>query len=780
LTAAPPVAAGSRPRVAAGDAWSIALAAAASLLPHLSALWPRYSYYFRDFTVTFYPLRLLQARELAAGRWPGWNPYVQEGSFMLPALYPADLLHVLWPGPAAVSWLLTLHFPLAAAAGHWLARELGASRKGACLAGSLYALGGLAVSSLNLYVFLQALALAPLVIAGVRRAAVRGGRSIPVAAAVLALSLTTLAIEFVLQAVLLGLLLGWAALPGKTGAVRMLAAVALGVGLAGLPVALVLGIVGQTVRGVGFAREVALGNDIHPVALLQIVLPGLFGPLHAPVESWWGGAFFTKGFPYFLSLYLGPLAVSLAAAGAGGVSRRTRWVLLAAAAVGLWYALGTRGGLAPLVSSWPMVRWFRFPVKAVLSPYIVVCVLAGLGLDRLSGGAAWGRFAAAAAAHLVLCAAVAAVVLEGPALRWANVDPALAPSAAVAIATECFRACALAVLGLAGATLAWRNRARPAQLALVLGVVAVADVARAGLGMNPQVPPAFFELVPEMKALRLEALGGGRVFSYGPDESPAFRRFLAAPTPARGLWSFFVIRQMLAPYANVLDRVESPDAKDLTSFVARPPELTPEEYRPEAVGSVLGPLRNAAVSRILSLDPLGHADLPLLAAIPAGPPDLVLHVYELARPWPRAYVGCRIVAAAGREDALRLSLLSGFDPFRDVALEQPGDVTCGTGTVTRGRTVPGEERYEVQADGTGYLVTRDTHARGWTATVDGRPADVLRANGKHRAVAVPAGRHAVEMRYHAPGLALGLALMAAAAAACVAGWMRPVLCEPRG
>jgi membrane protein YfhO len=780
LTAAPAVPAGTRARVAAADGWSLALAAAASLLPHLSALWPSRAYYFRDFTVTFYPLRLLQARELAAGRWPAWNPYVQEGSFLLPALYPPDLLHVLWPGPAAVSWLLTLHFPLAAAAGHWLARELGASRKGAFVAGSLYALGGLAVSSLNLYVFLQALALAPLVVAGIRRAAQRGGRSIPVGAALLALSLTTLAMEFVLQAVLLGLLLGWAARPGRIGVTRAVGAVALGVGLAGLPVALVLGIVGQTVRGAGFSPEVALGNDVHPVALLQAVLPGLFGSLVSPVESWWGGAFFTKGFPYFLSLYLGPLALALAVAGMGGLERRTRACLLAVAVLGLWYALGARGGLAPLVSSWPVVRWFRFPVKAMLSPYLVVCLLAGLGRDRLSGGAAWGGFALAAAANLVLFGGVAAVVVGGPGLQWADVDPALARPAAAAIGAECIRASALAALGLVAAALAWRSQIPAAHLALVLGVVAVADVARAGLGMNPQVPPAFFELLPETRALRLDALGGGRVFSYGPDESPAFRRFLAAPTPARGLWSFFMIRQMLAPYANVIDRVESPDAKDLTSFVPRPPELLPEEYRPEAVGKVLGRLRNAAVSRMVSLDPLTHPDLRLLADIPAGPADQVLHVYELGHPWARAYLACRVRVAGGRDDALRGPFLSGFDPSRDVSLEQVGDATCGTGTVERVRNVPGEERYEVQADGTGYLVTRDTHARGWTATVDGRPAAVLRADGKHRAVAVPAGRHAVEMRYHPPGLPLGLALTAMAAAACLAGWMRPVLSEPRG
>src|SRR5438309_1395025 len=107
--------------------------------PTPSSAWPARSYYFRDFTVTFYPLRLFQARELAAGRWPFWNPYIQEGAFALPASYPLDMLHIFWPGPAAVSWLLTLHFPLAAIAAHWLARELGASRKAAAVAGALYA-----------------------------------------------------------------------------------------------------------------------------------------------------------------------------------------------------------------------------------------------------------------------------------------------------------------------------------------------------------------------------------------------------------------------------------------------------------------------------------------------------------------------------------------------------------------------------------------------------------------------------------------------------------------
>ena len=53
---------------------------------------------------------------------------------------------------------------------------------------------------------------------------------------------------------------------------------------------------------------------------------------------------------------------------------------------------------------------------------------------------------------------------------------------------------------------------------------------------------------------------------------------------------------------------------------------------------------------------------------------------------------------------------------------------------------------------------RGCHARGWRAHVDGVPAPVVRANGKHRAVAVSAGRHEVVLRYAPPGLVVGLAL----------------------
>jgi hypothetical protein len=719
-------------------------AALLSLLPHLGAVVPRAAYYFRDFTVTFYPQRWLWATELRAGRLAFWNPYVLEGSFLLPVFYPLDLLHAFWPGPAAVSWLLTLHFPLAALTAYALAADLGLGRPGRLAASVVFSMGGLALSSLNLYVFLQALALCPLVVLLLRRAAARGGAWVAAAAAGLAVAVTTMAVEFVAQACLLGGALGLAEPGGRRRVPRLLAAGVLGVGLAAVPVCTTVALLRESVRGTGFPAEVALANELHPAGLLQVLVPNAFGALAAPAEAWWGGRFFTKGFPYFLSLYVGPLALSLAAAGLREGPRRERVLLLAAAVLGLWYALGARAGLASLaLRVVPGMSSFRFPSKALLLTFLVVSLLAGRGADALARGERWGVLRTALLACAGVAAALGGLLVAAPGAFEASTgvswDAGALPFRLVG--TDCIWMAGVSLLGIAIGALVQRGRLPASRAAVFLVLLLATDLARAGAGMNPQTAPGFFAPLPELARLGLDRLEGGRVFTYGLDASPAVRSFIGQGRPGIGLWSFFVSRQVEAPYANVLDRVELAEGKDVTSFVPQAPALTLEDYDPRGVGRILGRLREASVVRVLSLDPLSDPALHLLARWESGVAGLDIHAYTLDGGAPRDGVACPA---------------------------PPGmPAPACRGSARRTVAEPGRIEVEVEAERPALLLMRDSYASGWKASVDGRPAAVERVLGRYRGVAVPAGRSRVALRYETPGLRTGVWLTAIALAAAL-------------
>jgi uncharacterized membrane protein YfhO len=106
-----------------------------------------------------------------------------------------------------------------------------------------------------------------------------------------------------------------------------------------------------------------------------------------------------------------------------------------------------------------------------------------------------------------------------------------------------------------------------------------------------------------------------------------------------------------------------------------------------------------------------------------------------------------------------------------VLLEGEGrDTPAVPGFVGSARVVARRaDRLSVEAELShpGYLVVLEAHHPGWRATVDARPAPVLRANALFRAIALPAGRHQVEMCFRPPAAAWGLGVTAATLLALV-------------
>jgi hypothetical protein len=388
------------------------LLAATAFLPFARGLLSGQSLYFRDLALQFLPARLFALEGLLHGQLRYWNPYVHEGApVTLPPLgSPLDLLQLLSPGPWGISLILALHVPLAALAFFLLARSLELDVAAAAGGSLVYALSGFTLASVNLYVYVEAIAWAPLAIWALGRAAGGERRAIAVCAVLVAGLVSTTGAEIAAQALLAGLVLAWR--PGARPA-SLAAGVGLGLALSAWITLPLSALVADSARGSGFPTAVVLSHSVHPLTLVQTLISGWYGDPADIAGRWWGINFFPRGFPYVLSLYLGPLALSLAGVGlrfGGSLARRAAALGLA----GLVVSLGRYVGWGVLLDPLPARR--ALPGEGVL-------------LGRAGRGAARGpRARGARAARRPRLAQPVADRREprGSARR----EPALAPAAA--------------------------------------------------------------------------------------------------------------------------------------------------------------------------------------------------------------------------------------------------------------------------------------------------------------------------------------------------------------
>jgi hypothetical protein len=125
-----------------------------------------------------------------------------------------------------------------------------------------------------------------------------------------------------------------------------------------------------------------------------------------------------------------------------------------------------------------------------------------------------------------------------------------------------------------------------------------------------------------------------------------------------------------------------------------------------------------------------------------------------------------------------------FDPGQILLLEhQPGLARTAAGgqtaTTNADRSArilsyePDEIRIGASLARPGYLLLLDTYFPGWSATVNGEPTTILRADYNFRAVQLPAGVSTVSFSYRPQSLRIGLYLCAVGLLAIAVVWCLP-------
>jgi hypothetical protein len=130
------------------------------------------------------------------------------------------------------------------------------------------------------------------------------------------------------------------------------------------------------------------------------------------------------------------------------------------------------------------------------------------------------------------------------------------------------------------------------------------------------------------------------------------------------------------------------------------------------------------------------------------------------------------VDSAYPDPALSTVLGAGFDPSRVAVLERDPRIVGAPPTSARGAVSfrqLGDQAITFSADAAGpsILLVRNVFDPNWHATVDGRTVPVLRTDYLLQGVAVPPGRHDVELTYDDPSIGYGVAGSAASIATLI-------------
>jgi hypothetical protein len=130
-------------------------------------------------------------------------------------------------------------------------------------------------------------------------------------------------------------------------------------------------------------------------------------------------------------------------------------------------------------------------------------------------------------------------------------------------------------------------------------------------------------------------------------------------------------------------------------------------------------------------------------------------LYENPGTFPRAFVVGQARPLPGRQDVLRD--LRDTDFRRVVLLEGHPGGSADAAPSFRSAEIREYQpnRVAVRADGPGFLVLTDIAYPGWTASIDGQPVPIYRANYLFRAVELSAGNHDVLFRFDPASYRLG-------------------------
>ena len=786
--------------------WSLFVAFVA-LLPVLGIFTTHRIFFVRDLSFFFWSRHLWLRDTIFSGQMPWWDPYVASGqSAIADALnqlvMPLTLAVRLLPSDV-VSFNLWVALPLPIAAlgtFAFLRRQLDlpAAALGACI----FALSGPVVSMLNLPNLAWSVALMPWVLFACEMGP--GLVALMFALQALCGEPVTWTATGLLAAFLIFRLKAEATQSNFAATQSNVVATQSNVVasafrrktllLSGLAAGALLAsaqLVPTFLAGIRAHRAALATPDfwsLHPASLWETIAPNLFGNYYDAFLAdlpWMGALNFGRD-PFFYSIYVGPLVLLLAVAGALSWREKTKrlfWVVVAVVAV--IAALGGYTPLYPLVRKLvPPLMYFRFPVKYIIFAVFACAVLAahgwstilppkgkdlppkGNGLPPKGGSHSVGSWLPVVGGLALLGLLLSLATLRMPELvtrrtHWLAVSSHLKdPAAGAAFLARSAPPLAARFFGLLlGGCVLLAGAARQRRVAAVLFVAVCADLAITNAPLNIMMdaaklaPPSWYRTSAGSQRVYI----GGRMRGYmngGDRDGVPTWQIPAEATAIEGRMEL----NALLPMAPSGWRVREALSYDLPYLWPAEYEGTVRRFEQASAEERAAFLRRSAVRRCVYPE-TEQRQFRLVADVG----DWNMRVFECNAGATRAYLASNVAVASNATDlSWQREALFDLSLRDDAARVERMPLVSGTSGT------PGPDSVQIVEDRAnsvtvvatlrtaGVLVLRDTYDPSWHATVDGVPGDMVRANALYRAVALPPGRHIIRFSYRPREFIIGL------------------------
>jgi hypothetical protein len=720
-----------------------------------------------DAKAQFQPELQFLASSLARGESPFWTPNVFAGwpqiadpqSLIFSPLHFA--LAALDPTPSFRKVdLVTFAYLFAGGLGLMLFfRDRGWHPAGAAIAALIFAFGGSAASRLQHTSEIISLSYMPIALWLLARTLERASWHIGLAAGVV-IALLIIGRDQVallgLYALALYVIVWWLDGKGRRARIRStllpLAACAITAGFIAIVPVVLSALLAADSNRPSVGLESAGRGSLHPVHLLMLVFSDLFGAADPNVDFWgppspgWREKMSPTGLALAQNvgeIYCGILAMILLCG--AGLARGRMWareirffpVMLALV---LLYALGWYTPAFHLMYELlPGVDLFRRPADATFIIGLLVAINTGYLVHRLLAGTASEPRWLIAVEFGLLAAAVAIAVAV--AHEAGKLDVALLP---IAIGVG-FAGVAIALLALTRRLVP----GRAAAAAVLLCGFTTFDLAwNNGPNESTGLPPSRYQaLQPDSSDETVALIRAKLAETLGPD-----RRDRVELIGIAYHWPDVALAQGFDHLFghNPLRLRDFALATGVGDTVATPTQRTFAPLFP-SYRSVMANL--CGVRFIATGVPVEEIDTSL------RPGDLKFvartkdaYVYENPRALPRVMI-VPDYQIADFDDMIRDGWPD-IDPRRTVLLEQPpqapprsADSKAVAGSARILRYANTEIDVEVDAPDGGFLVVNDVWHPWWRAELDGRPADILKANVLFRAVQVGPGMHRVHFLF---------------------------------